>query len=612
MSNKKFNNPESHNGMNITEQNKKRHSLAHLLAAAVLKIYPDTLLTIGPAIENGFYYDFEFSSPVSEKDLNNIEKEMKEILPHWQVFEKFEVSADEARKIFAGNSYKLELVEEIEKKGEQVTLYYSVEKNSAPEKSDILKAANYKLKAGFLDLCRGGHVENPSEEIDIDSFKLDRVAGAYWRGDEKNKMLTRIYGLAFDSKKELDGYLENREEMAKRDHRKIGKELGLFTFSDLVGAGLPLFTPKGTALRQALFDRLLKISKRYDMQPVTIPHMAKKKLYEISGHADKFGDELLIVKSHYGEFVLKPVNCPHHTQIYASEPRSYRDLPIRYMESTMQYRDEQPGEIGGLTRVRAITVDDGHIFCRIDQVDQEAKNIAEIIKEFYGGLGMWGNHWVSLSVRDPQNLDKYIGDEEDWQKAESLLQKVSDDLGLDAKRQEGEAALYGPKLDFMFTDALGRERQLSTIQIDFAMPKRFELEYTDKDGVKKTPVMIHRAILGSYERFMAILIEHFAGAFPFWLSPIQIKILPVSDKQLEYAENIFQKLKDNNFRVEIDRSDENFGKKVRQAKVEKVPYFLVIGDKEIESGEITIESREAEKETLKLENLIGFFNGKNN
>jgi len=598
--------------MDITEQNKKRHSLAHLLAAAVLKIYPDTLLTIGPAIENGFYYDFEFSSPVSEKDLDSIEKEMKKLLPDWKSFEKIEVSPEEAREIFRDNEYKLELIDEIEKKGEQVTLYYSGEKNSVPEKSDILKAESYKLKAGFLDLCRGGHVENPAKEIEPDSFKLDRIAGAYWRGDENNKMLTRIYGLAYDTEEELDQFLAKREEMAKRDHRKIGKELGLFTFSDLVGAGLPLFTPKGTALRQALFDRLLKISKRYDMQPVTIPHMAKKKLYEISGHAEKFGDELLIVKSHYGEFILKPVNCPHHTQIYAGEPRSYRDLPLRFMESTMQYRDEQPGEIGGLTRTRGFTVDDGHIFCRIDQVDQEAKNIAEIIKEFYGAIGLWGNHWVSLSVRDPENLQKYIGNENDWKEAEKMLQKVSDDLGLNAKRQEGEAALYGPKLDFMFKDALGRERQLSTIQIDFAMPKRFELEYTDKDGTKKTPVMIHRAILGSYERFMAILIEHFAGAFPFWLSSIQVKVLPVNEKHLEYAENIFQKLKDNNFRVEIDRSDENLGKKVRQAKVEKVPYFLVIGDKEIESGGITIESREAEKETLKLEDLIYFLNEKNN
>ena len=552
-----------------------RHTLAHLLASSVRDLYPGAKNTIGPAVDNGFYQDFDLGDEkISEEDLKKIEKKMREKLKCWKEFERQEVSPEEAKKEFAWNKYKMELINEFSQDSKQLT-FYTVD--------------------GFVDLCKGGHVENPSKDIKPDSFKLDRIAGAYWRGDEKNKMLTRIYGLAFESKEKLDAYKERQEEMAKRDHRKIGKEQGLWTFSEFVGAGLPLFTPKGTILRNALYECLLEISKKHDMQPVTIPHMAKRRLYELSGHADKFGDELLTVVSKYDEFVLKPVNCPHHTQIYAAEPRSYRDLPLRYMESTMQYRDEQPGEIGGLTRVRAITVDDGHIFCRIDQVEQEAQNIAEIIKEFYSDLGMWGHHWVSLSVRDPNNLDGYIGDDEDWAQAEKMLRNVSDKMGLDAKRMEGEAALYGPKLDFMFTDALGRERQLSTIQIDFAMPKRFGLEYTNKDGSKTTPVMIHRAILGSYERFMALLIEHFAGAFPTWLSPVQVKVLPVSEKHVEYAHSIHKMLKDADIRTELDDSNETLGKKVRNAKLAKVPYWVVLGDAEMNDSTVTVEHRDKGK-----------------
>lgn len=556
----------------MTEIDHIRHTLAHLLAAAILEQYPHAKPTIGPAIENGFYYDFDFSggNAPGEADLEALTKRMRKLLPSWTNFEREEVSAADARERFADNPYKLELIADIENEGATITLYTS---------------------GGFTDLCRGGHAENPAADIQPDAFVLDRIAGAYWRGDEENPMLTRIYGLAFNTKDELDQYLAQREEMRARDHRKIGKEQGLWAFSDLVGAGLPLFTPKGTALRNALYEALLAISKRYAMQPVTIPHMAKRKLYEVSGHAEKFGDELLTVQSHYDEFVLKPVNCPHHTQIYASEPRSYRDLPLRYMESTMQYRDEQPGEIGGLTRVRAITVDDGHIFCRIDQVAEEAKNIANIIKEFYSALGMWGNHWVSLSVRDPQALDKYIGDEDGWQQAEQLLQQVSNDQGLGARRMEGEAALYGPKLDFMFTDALGRERQLATIQVDFAMPKRFGLEYVDSDGQKKTPVMIHRAILGSYERFMALLIEHFNGAYPLWLSPVQVKILPISEKHADYARSIAEQLRTADIRTELDDSNESLGKRIREAKTQKVPYLLVVGDQEVTDNTVTVENR---------------------
>lgn len=555
--------------MNTHDLEQQRHSLAHLLAAAVLELYPEALRTIGPAIDDGFYYDFDNLS-IGENELKKIEKRMKRILPTWKTFEGREVSADEARETFKDNPYKLELIDEIVAAGEKITLYTS---------------------GDFTDLCRGGH-SNDLSTIDPDSFTLDRVAGAYWRGDEKNKMLTRIYGLAFESTSALEQFKKVREEAKERDHRKIGKELDLFTFSDLVGSGLPLWTPHGTAVRNALLGRLLKISQRHGMLPVTIPHLAKRALYETSGHAEKFADELLTVQSKYDEFVLKPVNCPHHTQIFAGQPRSYKDLPLRYMESTMQYRDEKPGEIGGLTRVRAITVDDGHIFCTPDQVHEEAVRIAKIIEEFHSAVGLYGSHWVSLSVRDSENLGGYIGNEEDWQKAETMLQSVSDEMQLNAKRMEGEAAIYGPKLDYMFKDALGRVWQLATIQIDFAMPKRFGLEYTDSDGARKTPVMIHRAILGSYERFLAILLEHYAGNLPFWMSPVQIKIIPIGDEHTAFAKEIYESLLANNFRAELNLSNSGFGKKVRDAKNRKVPYFFVIGNKELEDGKITVESRD--------------------
>lgn len=552
---------------------KIRHSLAHLLAASVKELYPDAKPTIGPAIDNGFYYDFD-DLEVGEDDLSKIEKMMKKLLPKWKDFEGEEKTVKEAKEYFKDNPYKLELIDELEKEGQKITFYTS---------------------GDFIDLCRGGHVDNPSQDIDPKSFKLSHIAGAYWRGDENNKMLTRIYGLAFSSEKELKDCLQKMEEAKERDHRKIGKEMDLFSFSELVGSGLPLWSPRGTVLRNMLQDRLFEISKKYGMLPVTIPHIAKKKLYEISGHAEKFGDELIEVKSHYDDFVMKPVNCPHHTQIFASKQRSYRDMPFRLMESTMQYRDEKPGEIGGLTRVRSITVDDGHIFCTPDQIKREAKNIAKIIEEFYTSLGMFGDHWVSLSVRDPNTPDAYIGDPKDWEKAESMLQDVSDELKLDAKRVEGEAAIYGPKLDYMFKDSLGREWQLGTIQIDFAMPKRFELEYIDKDGHKKTPVMIHRAILGSYERFLAIIIEHFAGAFPFWLSPVQVKILPIGEDHHQYATEIYEKLKSEDIRVEIDKGGDTLGKKIRDWKIEKIPYALVIGDEEVKLDKITVESRDGGK-----------------
>lgn len=555
----------------------KRHTLAHLLAEAVLELWPDAKPALGPAIENGFYYDFDFNNPITEKDLVKVAAKMRQILPSWESFTHREVSAEEARQIYADNAYKLELIEEIAGRGDQITLYTC---------------------GNFTDLCRGGHSERPAKEINPDAFQLDRIAGAYWRGSEKNKMLTRIYGLVYDSKKELDDYLKQREEAEKRDHRKLGKELDLFTFSDLVGPGLPLFTPKGTLIRDLIVNKIQSIQSRFGYQKVTIPHITKKELYITSGHWDKFGDELFKVKgAGDSEFVIKPMNCPHHTQIYASRPRSYRDLPIRFAETTMVYRDEQAGELLGLARVRSITQDDGHVFCTLGQVEDEIRNIVTVIKEFYTALGLFrdGNYWVSLSVRDPKMPDKYLGEEDNWNKAESILAAVASEEKLTYSRIEGEATFYGPKLDFMFKDSLGRERQLATAQLDFVMPARFGLEYTATDGKRATPVMIHRAIAGSLERFMAILIEHYAGAFPVWLAPVQAKILTISDKHLNYARQILNELEQKAVRVELDDATESLGKKIRQAKLEKIPYLVIIGDHEVASKLLTVESRDQGK-----------------
>lgn len=565
----------------------KRHTLAHLLAAAVLEKYPHGKLTLGPAIDNGFYYDIDFSAgnTPGEDDLKEIQKLMKKKLNKWTEFTHEEVSAEKAKEIFAGNQFKIELINEIEARGETITLYTC---------------------GDFTDLCRGGHVENPKDEISADSFKLDRIAGAYWRGDEKNPMLTRIYGIAFDNAEELASYEKQLAEAKDRDHRKLGKELDLFTFSDLIGSGLPLFTPKGTLMRDLIVDKIMHIQSKYGYQKVTIPHITKSDLYKTSGHWDKFGDELFKVKGQSDtEFVLKPMNCPHHTQIFDSKPRSYKELPIRYAETTMVYRDEQQGELLGLSRVRSITQDDGHVFCTVDQIEQEIENIVGVIKEFYQSLGMYrdGNFWVSLSVRDSQKPEDYLGDATVWDKAETTLETVAKKLNLPYKKVEGEAAFYGPKLDFMFFDALGRERQLATAQLDFVMPARFSLSYIDRDGSKQTPVMIHRAIAGSLERFMAIMIEHFAGAFPLWLSPEQIRVIPVSDAQLEYAKHVYSELKAIGLRVTLEDHNDSLGKKIRSAKKDKLPYFIVIGDKEIEAKNVTVETRDGTSSQMNLSKL---------
>lgn len=571
----------------MTDLEKKRHSLAHLLAAAVQELYPTAHLSLGPAIDDGFYYDIEFEEPLSDTDLKSIQKKMKKIANGWSGFEREVLSAEEARERFANNPYKRELIDEIEEKGEDITVYTS---------------------GSFTDLCRGGHVEDFSS-INMDAWKLDRVAGAYWRGDEHNPMLTRIYGLAFDTKEELDAYLTQKEEAKKRDHRKIGKELGLFTFSELVGPGLPLFTPKGTMLRELIVEKIHRIQAEFGYERVSIPHITKKELYETSGHWEKFAEELFHVTGKSdSHFVMKPMNCPHHTQIYAASPKSYRDLPVRYTEATMVYRDEQAGELMGLGRVRSITQDDGHVFCSVDQIEQEIKIIVEVIKQFYTSLGMWDDntYWVSLSVRDAQTPEKYLGGDEIWDKAEGILESVAQQFNLPYQRIEGEAAFYGPKLDFMFRDALGREKQLATAQLDFNMPQRFGLEYTDDTGTKQTPVMIHRAIAGSLERFLSIIIEHFAGYFPLWLSPLQVAVIPVKhDVHGSYAKEVTDTLSASGLRVETwDDDSEGFGKKVRRAKNEKLPYWIIVGDEEESQGVVTIASPNGQQKGIALSEFI--------
>ncbi len=564
-----------------------RHSAAHVLATAILEMFPEAKFGIGPAIENGFYYDFDLPRTLIPEDLPILEENMRKIINKNYPFEQAEISIKEAFEKFKAlkQDYKVELIEGLEKDGE---------KNVSVYKTD-----------SFVDLCSGPHLDSTGE-IPADGIKLTKISGAYWKGDEKNKMLQRIYGIAFESKEELKNYLRMMEEAEKRDHRKLGKEFDLFCFSDLIGPGLPLYTPKGTTLKDELQKHIESICRKYGFQKVSAPALAKEELFEISGHAKKFSDELFHVTSKKNHnMVLKPVQCPHQTQIYASKTRSYKDLPIRYMESDKQYRAEKTGEVGGLSRVYAITVEDGHSFCRVDQVKEEIKNMINIIKDFYSALGLWGNHWVSLSVRDYKHPEKYIGETADWDKCEEMLQEISDEMKLDAKKCEGEAALYGPKLDFMFKDATGREIQIPTVQIDFSTPKRFELEYINEKGEKVPPVMVHRAILGSYERFLVLLIEHFAGAFPTWLSPTQVIIVPVSEKFDDYAMKILAEMNKNEIRTELDNSSESLGKRVRNAEKQKVPYILVVGEKEVNDKTVTIRKRGIkEQETLETKNFI--------
>lgn len=562
----------------------KRHTLAHLLAAAVLEQYPQVKLTLGPAVDTGFYYDIDFGNEKpGEADLKKIEKTMRKILPSWKEFSHEVVDVKKAKELFKGNAYKQEIIDEIANRGEDITLY---------------------TVGKFTDLCRGGHSENPAKEIAPDSFTLDRIAGAYWRGDEKNIMLTRIYGLAFDTKEELDTYVAMREEAKKRDHRKIAKEQDLLVFSDLVGSGMPIFTPKGNVVRSQIVQFSRELNNELGFGEVHSPNINKAELFKVSGHYDQYKEDMIEAKSQYvdDEMFLKPMNCPQHTQIYASRPRSYRDLPLRYADFAVLYRDERPGELSGLTRLRAFAQDDGHIFCREDQIGEEVSKVLDAIEKALKTYGI--DYWMRLSLRDPEKKEKYLGDDSTWEKSQDIMRALLKEKKVQHKEAEGEAAFYGPKIDIMAVDALGREWQISTVQLDLNMPTRFKLTYIDSNGEEKTPVMIHRALIGSPDRFMGILIEHYAGAFPLWLSPVQVKVLPVSEKHAVYAQSVVKQLKQADIRSELDAGDESLGKRIRNAKLEKVPYFFVIGDKEVESNTVTVENRTESEGSKELNEVI--------
>lgn len=575
---------------------KMRHTLSHVLAAAVQELYPTTTFGIGPAIENGFYYDIDFDeTKVSDSDLAKIEKKMRGIIARGCQMVRREVSREEALSWAKskGQKYKVELIEELPE-SETISFYDLVD----PKTGEVL----------FTDLCKGPHLEDLSE---IGAFKLDRLAGAYWRGDEKREMLTRIYGLAFNTEEELQAYLDQQEEAKKRDHRKLGKELDLFCFSDLVGSGLPLFTPRGAILRDMLNELAQGYRVRCGYRKVCIPHIATVDLYKTSGHYQKFPELLKFVSSESGdELALKPVNCPHHSQIFASVPRSYKELPVKYLETTMVYRDERKGELGGLSRVRAITQDDSHVFCTEDQVEGVFGELIESAKDLYKRVGM--KLTLRLSFRD--DGDGYIGDEQMWEKAQAAIERMAKKFEMEYFIGIGEAAMYGPKMDFMAVDALGREWQLATVQLDYAMPARFGLEYTDKDGGKKTPIMIHCALLGAIERFMSIFIEHTAGWFPLWCAPEQVRVLTVNDQAEDYVKEVEKVLsgivlqepvKNNELRFEVDRTDDSLGKKIKRATDMKIPVVLIVGPKDAAAREVSVRTREGE-EKMKLDELRGW------
>lgn len=546
------------------------HSLAHLLAAAVLRLWPDAKPAIGPVIENGFYYDFEFTKPISEENLPLIEKTMRDILKTWDKFEKIEETKDSAQSRYLENEFKNEIIQELAAKGEQITSYKS---------------------GNFIDLCRGGHVES-ANDINPDAFKLTHLAGAYWRGDEKNKMLTRIYGVTFATKEGLENYLHQQEEAKKRDHRKLGKELDLFTFSDLVGPGLPLWTPKGTVLRNLLDDFVWQLRKQHGYEQVDIPHLAKKELYQTSGHWEKFYEELFRITTREGhEFALKPMNCPHHTQIYARRQFSYRQLPQRYATTTKVYRDEQTGELTGLSRVRAITQDDAHVFCRYAQIKNEILKIWDIINEFYAAIDFTLS--IHLSLSDPAHPEKYLGSKELWRSCEQQMKEILSEKHIEASEAIGEAAFYGPKIDFLAKDSLQRQWQLATIQLDLNMPERFDLVCINEKGERERIAMIHAAIMGAIERYVAILIEHFAGAFPLWLAPVQFALLPVGEKQRDYSKKVFIKFQEHGLRAELYDSNKTLTKRIRDAEQQKIPYILVMGEREMSTNTTAVRKRGA-------------------
>lgn len=609
----------------------KKHSLAHIMAQAVKEHFPDAKLGIGPATDDGFYYDFDFGDAViTENDLKKIEKSMKKILSQKQKFIHFHVSYDEAREILKvmNEEFKNILIDRFEsgnfkneEKLESGTIGFSI--NTSKGKSseyyakiqEFLKEKNFydfteldgdqvkNLK--FIDMCAGPHIDSTAD-IDPNSFALARIAGAYWLGDAKNQQLTRIYAYAFETAEELDSHLKMLEEAKKRDHRILGKKMKLFTISDLVGSGLPLIQPRGMIIRKAIEDYLwsLHADKGYDR--IWTPHLAKEDLYITSGHAGHYLEDMFSVwgGTSQEKFYVKPMNCPHHMQLFADNQFSYRDMPIRYFEPATVYRDEKTGQLSGLTRVRSITQDDGHLFCRVTQIKDEVSTIVGIIKEFYKTFGLLDGYWVSLSVRDPENLEKYLGDENVWQTAEKALEDAAEANNLNYKRMEGEAAFYGPKLDFMFKDAIGREWQLATIQCDFNLPNRFELSFKNEEGQEERPVVIHRAISGSLERFMGIMIEHFAGVFPLWIAPEQVRIVPVGEAFVDYAEDVFVEMKKHGIRVKLDDSSDSLSKKIRNAETAHINYILVVGEQEKNSGTLAVRNYKTKEQTT--ENITDF------
>lgn len=601
--------------MNDEQLHAMRHSLAHITAAAVQRLWPEAKFGVGPVVENGFYYDIDLGErKISEDNFAKIEKEMRKIIEYGDTFERFEMPIDQALDWAHQNNqpYKEELLNDLKRSGTTVAKDLDVnELGLASEGNAAVENVSFYKNGNFVDLCRGPHVANTK---DVGAFKLLRVAGAYWRGKETNPQMQRLYGVAFATQEELDQYLENLELARQRDHRRLGEELDLFTSSQLIGAGLPLFTPRGTILR----DKLNELTQSYRLergyQKVWIPHIAKLDTYKASGHFEKFPELLRFTSTESGdELALKPVNCPHHAQLYAGRPHSYRELPLKYLETTTVYRDEKSGELGGLTRVRAITQDDSHVFATEDQVEGVFSELLDSAKQLYELLGLKLS--LRLSFRD--DADNYLGSRETWDKAEGSIKSLAEKFELDYEIGIGEAAIYGPKMDFMATDALGRKTQLATVQLDYAQPERFNLEYTAEDGSKKRPIMIHCALLGSIERFLSIYIEHTGGWFPFWVAPEQLRILTINDAVGPYVEEIrnvldevvlMKPVKYNELRYTVDDRNESLGKKIGQASLMKIPVQLIVGPKDQEAREVSVRTQSGE-EKVSLEALAEYLRG---
>ena len=590
-----------------------RHSLAHIMAQAVQHLWPQAKFGVGPAIEQGFYYDIDLGDvTISEADFGTIEKEMRRIIARDLPFTHRDVPVDEAIAWAkeTDQPYKVELLNDLKRSGTTIAKELAGEAlGSAAEGESKVKTVSLYSQGDYTDLCRGGHVESTGK---VGAFKLLRVAGAYWRGDETRSQMQRLYGVAFATQAELDSYLQMREEAKKRDHRKLGKELDLYTMSPLVGVGLPLFTPRGTILRDKAAQLSNQLREKYGFAKVWTPHITKKDLYETSGHWAKFGDELFLVTSQEtsDKMALKPMNCPHHTQIFASQPRSYRDMPVRYLETTTDYRDEKTGELGGLSRVRSLTQDDSHVFCRPDQIEQEMSNLLACAEELYHIVGM--KLRVRLSYRDEG--EGYLGAPELWQSAQAQLKAAVIAKQLDYFEQEGEAAFYGPKIDFMATDAIGREHQVATVQLDFVQPERFGLEYTDEAGDMARPVMIHSALLGSIERFLSVFIEHTAGWFPFWIAPEQVRILTINNTVEDYVDEITSVLKTvvlmrpikyNEVRYTTDMRNESLSKKIREATVVKIPVQIIVGPRDKANRQVSVRTQQGET-TMPLDELAAY------